>query len=98
MPFGGEGLLATGCDTVTALPATMTDAVRGSVPVLRSALKTTVPLPFPVAPEAMLIQDDCSDAVQLQPATAVTEKLAFPPALLTDFDNGETVKEHDAAA
>lgn len=78
------------CDSVTVRPAIVAEADRVCVPVFRATLKLTVPFPVPAAPDAMLIQDDPSEAVQLQPAVDVTEKLTLPPELAIDCDVGVT--------
>jgi hypothetical protein len=91
MPVGALGGTATGCDTLSVWPATVAVAVRASVPVLAATANVTVPLPLPVAPDVMLIHDDCSDEDHVQPAGEVTAKVALPPTYATSEDVGDTV-------
>ena len=77
--------------TVTVWPATVSVPVRGDVAVLAAMENATPPLPLPLAPDVMVIQEALLVAVQLQPAGAVTLallELAAAPGLSAV---GETV-------
>jgi hypothetical protein len=52
----------------------------------------TVPFPLPLAPDVIVIHETLLDAVQLQPAPAVTVTFAVPPLDVVDCDVGEIVK------
>jgi hypothetical protein len=65
--------------TVTVAPATPSVPERDA-PLLLAMPYVTVPLPEPLAPVAMLSQVALLVAVHVQPAPAVTETLAEPPA------------------
>jgi hypothetical protein len=54
-----------------------------------------VPLPDPLVPDVILIQDEFEVAVQLQPAAAVTDTEAVPPEAPKLCDVGETWRLHD---
>jgi hypothetical protein len=95
-PVGALGATGTACDNVTVRPAIVAVAERTVVPVCAATARTTLPLPLPVAPEAMLIQDACSEADQVQPVGAVTAKVTLPPARATACEIGDTVKVHAA--
>jgi len=76
--------------TVTVWPAIIAVPVRAVVPGLASIVTVTDPLPLPEAgPTA--IHDAPLDAVQLQPAAAVTVTLAVPAAAGTESVAGESV-------
>lgn len=62
------------CDTVNVWPAIVSVPIRAG-PVFAATLKVTLPLPVPVAPDVMVIQDALLAAVQPQPAPAVTATL-----------------------
>ena len=72
------------CVTVKLCPATVRVPVLGARAVLAATEYFTVPLPLPLAPEAMVIQLSLLVAVQLQPAGAVTSTLPAPPLLSKD--------------
>lgn len=91
MPVGGRGGAELRCDSITVRSATVTDADLGWVPVFPATVRVTVPLPVPVAPAVMLIQEVCSDADHLQPTGEVTSIVTAPPAGPTDCDLGDTV-------
>ena len=48
-------------------------------PVVAATLKATVPAPLPLAPPVMLIHGALLDAVQAQPAAALTLIVPGPP-------------------
>ncbi len=78
--------------TVTVWPAMVSVPVRGEVAVFASIEKATVPLPLPVTPDVMVIQEALLVAVQLQPVAVVTVlllELAPAPGV---SDAGETAK------
>ncbi len=96
-PLGAAGAAEPGCEMLMVWPATVADAARDCEPVCAATANVTVPEPLPVAPAAMLIHDDCSDADQLQPLWDVTVKLTLPPLRTTDWAVGETVYVQGAA-
>jgi hypothetical protein len=51
-----------------------------------------LPLPEPLVPDVMVIQDAFAAAVQVQPAGAVTDTDAVPPAAAKLCDVGATAK------
>jgi len=89
---------APACVTVTVWPATVTLAVRGEVDVLAVNEKMVVPLPMPVAPELIEIQETLSDAAQLQPAAVVTLTLPLPATSAGLSEGGATVKVQGTGA
>ena len=66
--------------TSTVCPAIVIVADRPVVPVWFGIEKVTVPFPLPFAPPVIVIQLDCSVAVHVQPAGAVTVNVDVPPA------------------
>jgi hypothetical protein len=66
-------------------------AVREVVTVFAAAVNPTEPLAVPVAPDVIEIHMSVVDAVQLQPAGAVTLIVPDPPPATTDWDAGEIV-------
>jgi hypothetical protein len=68
------------CVTVKVRPATVIVPVRAA-PVFAATEKFTAPLPDPLAPEVMVIQESLLRAVQLHPEAAVTETLPTPPLI-----------------
>jgi hypothetical protein len=71
--------------TVNAFPAIVRVAVRDPLAVLAATVNAVVPLPVPLAPLVMVIQDTGLVAVQSpQPALAVTAALPVPPAAAID--------------
>jgi hypothetical protein len=83
--------------TVTDWPATVTTSVRGLVVALAVAVRVTLPSPVPLAGDTV-IHEAVVEAVQLQPAAAVTVTDALPPlpGVLTVV--GVTVKLQPAPA
>ena len=61
--------------TVKVCPATVSVPVRAVVAGLAVALKATVPLPLPLAPDVIVNQDVVVEAVQAQLEAAVTPTL-----------------------
>lgn len=73
------------CVTVWVCPATEMVAVRAG-PELAATVKSTLPLPFPLAPDVMVIHVAAVVAVHPQPAGAVTPiGVPAPPALAIDW-------------
>jgi hypothetical protein len=68
------------CDTVCTWVPTVIVPVRGEVPVLADALKTTVELPVPSAALVTLIQGSDAVTVHAHPAPAVSANDPLPPA------------------
>jgi hypothetical protein len=68
----------------TLRPAIVAVADREDVAVLAETFRVTVPVPDPVAPVEMLIQELCSDADHAHPVGAVTANDGRPPARATD--------------
>jgi hypothetical protein len=66
------------CVRVKVWPAIEIVPVLGEVPVLAETENPTAPLPVPLLPEVTVIQAAPDEAVQLQPAPAVTETLPLP--------------------
>ena len=94
-PVGAAGgVPIAGCEIVTPLPAIVADVERDDVALFAPILNVTVPLPVPEAPEAMLIQELCSDSDQVHPLDAVTANDVDPPARATERDTGETEYVH----
>ena len=65
--------------TVNVWPAIVSVPLRAA-PVLAATLNSTDPLPLPLAPEVMLIQDALVDAVHVQPPVVDTDTGAPAPA------------------
>jgi hypothetical protein len=84
--------------TVKVCPPTVIVPARGVVVVFAATLKVTVPLPDPLAPLVTLIQLAPLVAVHAHPAPAVTEIEPLLPKAGTDWDVGEIVYVHGAAA
>jgi hypothetical protein len=84
--------------TVNVFPAIVNAPVRCTLTVLGATLNVTVPLPLPFAPAVMVIQLRVLDAVQAQPAPAVTLADPVPPAAGTDCELGEIAKVQVEAA
>ena len=62
-------------------------------PALAATVKFTVPLPVPLAPPVMVIQESLFVAVQVQPLPeGVTVKLPVPPAIGKFWLVGDNVK------
>ena len=74
---------AVSCWTKTSLPATVRVPWRVVDAGFAEAVRITVPLPVPVAPDAISKNwagvELVIDAVQMHPAGAVTSKLMDPP-------------------
>jgi hypothetical protein len=71
--------------TVNVVPAIVIVPLWALVPVLAAALKATVPLPVPLAPEVTVSQDVLLlTAVHAHAAPAVTATLPVPPAAPSD--------------
>ena len=69
-----------------------------AAPVLAATVKSTVPLPLPLAPDVMEIQFAAVVAVQPQPAGAVTLTcVPGPPPLATDWLAGLIDEVHEPA-
>ena len=84
--------------TVNVVPAIVRVPLCALVPVLAAALKATVPLPLPLAPEVTVSQDVLLlTAVHAQVLPAVTATLPVPPTAPSDWLVGEIEYEHAAA-
>jgi len=77
--------------TVKVRPAIVSDPDRAG-PVVAATLYPTSPLPLPLAPDAIVIQDTLLAAVHAQPAPAVTETVPSAPDAGTDRVSGEIAK------
>ena len=75
--------------TVNVMPAIVRVPLWALVPVLAAALKATVPLPVPLAPEVTVSHDALLTAVHAHPAPAVNVTLPVPPAAPSDWLVGE---------
>ena len=65
-------------------PAIVTVPERVVATVFAATLKLTLPLPDPLAPAVTVIHAALLEAVQPQPASAVTATVPVPPAAGTD--------------
>ena len=83
---------------MTVLPAIVTVPVREVVAVFEATLRETVPLPVPDAPAVTVIQAAPLTAVQVHPVVPVTVAVKGPPIAVADFEVGETLLLHVAAA
>ena len=79
------------CVTVTVCPATVNVLVRNG-PFVAAIVNVTVPAPLPLVPEEIAIQESLLDAVQAQPAAAVTFTVRVPPVASAVKVSGETSK------
>lgn len=79
--------------TVNVRPAMVNDPERDG-PVVAAALKRTVPLPLPAAPDAIVSHDALLVAVHVQPAAAVTATLPSPPPAPIDCVSGSIAYVH----
>ena len=84
--------------TVNVAPPIVKVPVRLEATVLAATLKTTVPLPEPVAPLVTVIHAALLTAVHAQPVAAATVLLPVPPAAVKDCVAGEIDGEQDPAA
>jgi len=83
------------CVTVTVVEATLTVPVLAR-PLFAATLNVAAPLPLPLAPDVIVIQDALLCAVQVQPLGADTDTDApVPPPNGNDCDCAFTVYEHD---
>lgn len=90
---------APACVTVNAWPPIVSVPVRAADDALAAALNDTVPLPLPLAAPAIDSHDPAfDDAVQAQPAGAVTEVEPLPPPGATDWLPGAIAKLHEVPA
>jgi len=74
--------------------ATAIAALRPAVPLFRSTVKDTVPLPEPCAPADTTTHAALLVAVQSHPVGALRVKLPVPPSLPNDPDVGEIPYVH----
>src|SRR4051812_5831520 len=81
--------------TVTVRPATVSVPERAG-PLVAAALMFTVPLPEPLAPDAIVIHDAWLAAVHAHPEPEVTLTLELPPDEATDSVCGATVNVQPA--
>jgi hypothetical protein len=85
-------------ETVNVIPAIVRVPFREVVPAFAAAVKLTVPLPEPLAPDVIVIHESLLTAVQAQPACAVTAELPAPPLGPNCALEGWIEKLHAAAA
>jgi hypothetical protein len=85
--------LMPACVALNVRPAIVTLPLRDAVPVLAAAVTVTVPLPEP-PPVLTASQPIELDAVQVQPAGAVTPTSTDSPPIANAFDVGEIVSLH----
>jgi hypothetical protein len=85
------------CETVTDCPLTSIVAERALATVFGTTLTAIEPGPVPLAGDTVN-QPAVDDAVHAQPASVETDRVALPPALVTDTVIGDTTKVHWAAA
>jgi hypothetical protein len=81
--------LTPACVTVTVCPPMVTVPVRDEAAVLAATVSVIVASPVPLAAESV-IQAAPLDAVQLQPAVAVSPMLDVPPPAAAETVAGET--------
>ena len=93
---GGGGGTAL-CETVNVRPAIKTVPTRAS-PSFCAIPTDTGPLPAPLFPALIAIQDDCDAAVQPQPASVSTATETVLAAGDTDVFGGAIPKRHGAAS
>jgi hypothetical protein len=93
-PVGLLGGFAPDCVIVTGWPATVSVPVRGDVLVFAVRRYRTVPLPDPLAPLAIVIQDPERVAVHEHPLLTVTATLPFPLDDLKSWLVGVTAYAH----
>jgi hypothetical protein len=97
LPLPGELKVTLGtvvspaCVTVTVWPATVSVFVRPNRFVLTATLNATVPLPVPLLPDVIEIQDAFGVAVHPHVGPAVTVTLLGPPGAPNEIFNGETL-------
>ena len=65
-----------------------------SGPLVDAAVNFTDPLPFPLPPDVIEIQEALLLALQLHPDGAVTETVPEPPDEATDCVSGEIATVH----
>ena len=95
---GGGGGGGAACESVNVWPPMVMVPLRAP-PVFAAALKPTLPLPLPDAPEVTVIQSGALDvAVHAHAASVVTATDPVPPAGSTDADAGAIEYVHGAAA
>lgn len=75
--------------TVTLCPATVSVALRDEVELLAATVAVTDPLPAPLVGQT-LVHVALEDTDQVQPAGAVTDRLALAPPAPTDTVSGDT--------
>ena len=74
--------------TVNVCPAIVTMSVLWG-PTFSEIVMNTLPLPLPLAPETIVMNDDVVAAVQAQPLFVVTVTIRSALVLLTATDVGE---------
>jgi hypothetical protein len=79
--------------TVKVLPPRVSVPVRVVFPLLGATLKATPPVPVPLAPPVMVIQEALLLASHEQPAAVVTVLLPAPPSASNAWLTGETLYE-----
>ena len=84
---------ASPCVTVTVCPATVNVPERAG-PAAAATLNDTVPVPFPFAPDAIVIHGWLLDAVHGQPALLVMVATKGPPSAPAATVVGETAYVH----
>src|SRR5579872_3512159 len=90
---GPAELPAPACVKVNVLPATVNVPMRDS-PVLASTEYSIGPVPVPVFPEVICIQETSVEEFQPQPALVVTNTEPLPPEAGIVSDVGVIVYEH----
>src|SRR5688572_30787720 len=84
------------CVTVKVCPPIRMVPERGLVPGWAATLNETVPLPSPLAPDVTVIHGWPEDALQAQPAGAVTVTVPEPPAASKLWLTGSIAKLQEA--
>jgi hypothetical protein len=79
------------CVTVTIWPATITVPVRADDPVLVATSNVTAPLPLPLPPDVIVMNEELLAALHAQPGEVVTVTVTGPPPAMTAGDSGLTV-------
>ena len=90
------GLVAVACDTLTVLPATVSVVERAAPVVFARSVNDAVPLPLP--DPLTVIHETGLDALQAQPAGAVTVRVPVNFVAVVVNDIGATVDEQPVPA
>jgi hypothetical protein len=93
-PAGALGAVDADCEIGTACPAIVSVPVLAAEPPLAETRYRTEPLPLPLLPLRIVIQEPDRVAIHVQPDGAVTVMVIVPPGGLTPWLVGEIVYVH----